>query len=429
MNRFGWAVGAIFAGAAIAAAPHFLHRSQRASASSEIRPTRLMLAAPETSAAALTARIGELEARLRSEPGDVASAVRLSETLLRQARASNDGRAANRAAVVLDDVLKIDPAQYDALKMLGAILLSQHRFREALTVARRARDQRPDDSWNYGVIGDALVELGDYDEAFAAFDTMVSMRPGPAAYARIAYARELRGNLRGALDAMRLALQSTAAGDAEAQAWYSAQLGELHLRVGNLDAADQAYRRSAFVFPDYPHAMIGFAKVKAARGDRAGALAAYCDQIRRTPSLDLAARIGDLHAANGNIAEAERYYRLAEDLAGPRVAQTEAHLALFLADHGRKLDEAVSIAEAVARQRHDIFTEDALAWSYFKVGRIDEAMLASTRALRTGTRDAEIVRRAEQIRAASQRRGAWNLDPSNLHRRDGATPLDVVARG
>jgi tetratricopeptide (TPR) repeat protein len=349
----------------------------------------------------LSVRIGELDARLRSDPGDVGSAVRLAETLLREARASNDGRPANRAAAVLDEVLKREPAQYDALRMLGAILLSQHRFREALTIGQRARDLRPDDSWNYGVIGDALVELGEYDDAFAAFDTMMTLRPGPAAYARVAYARELRGDLQGALDAMRLALQSTASQDAEAQAWYSAQVGELHLRLGNLDGADRAYRRAAFVFPDYPHAMIGLAKVLAARGDREGALVAYRDQFRRTPSLDLAARIADLYAADGNASEAERYCRLAEDLAGPPAAQTEAHLALFLADHDRRLDDAVRIAEAVARVRRDIFTEDALAWSYFKAGQIDRAMAASARALRTGTRDAEIIRRAERIRAAS----------------------------
>jgi len=403
MTRFTWVCASVIVGAAAAAAPHLLHRSAAgAGASSELRPNRLTLAPPQTSEAALSARINDLEARLRVEPDDVASAIRLSETLLRQARASTDGRAANRAAAVLTTVLETDPAQYDALKMLGAIELSQHRFRDALAVARRARDQRPDDAWNYGVMGDALIELGEYDEAFAAFDTMMSMRPGPAAYARVAYARELRGNLEGALDAMRLALASTASEDVEAQAWYTAQVGELQLRLGKLDAADRAFRRSAFVFPLYPHAMIGLAKVKAARGHRAGALAAYADQLRRTPTMDLAARIGDLHAAGGAAAEAERYYRLAEDLAGPPIAQTEAHLALFLAEHNRKMDEAVQVAEAVARNRHDIFTEDALAWSYFKAGRVADAKAASARAIRTGTRDAELLRRAERIRAAAR---------------------------
>jgi tetratricopeptide (TPR) repeat protein len=164
------------------------------------------------------------------------------------------------------------------------------------------------------------------------------------------------------------------------------------------------YRRAGFLFPNYPHAIVGEAKVKAARGDRAGALAVYLDQLKRTPTLDLAARIGDLYRERGDAAESERYYQLAEDLAGPGLAQTEANLALFLAEHDRKLTEAVTIAERVARARHDIFTEDSLAWAYYKVGRIDEALTASERALRTGTRDPRIVSHAAQIRAASLRR-------------------------
>ena len=141
--------------------------------------------------------------------------------------------------------------------------------------------------------------------------------------------------------------------------------------------------------------------MKVARGDRDGALAIYLEQLKRTPTLDLAARIGDLYAERANAAQSERYYQLAEDLAGPGVAQTEANLALFLADHNRKLSEAVKIAEAVAATRQDIFTEDALAWAYYKVGRLDEAFAASQRALRIGTREQPVLSRAAQIRAAS----------------------------
>ena len=67
----------------------------------------------------------------------------------------------------------------------------------------------------------------------------------------------------------------------------------------------------------------------------------------------------------------------------------------------RNLDEALKIAEAVAATRHDIFTEDALAWTYFKLGRLDEAAAASARALRTGTRDEQLQGRAARIRSAS----------------------------
>ena len=104
--------------------------------------------------------------------------------------------------------------------------------------------------------------------------------------------------------------------------------------------------------------------MKLTRGDVEGALATYVDQLARTPTFDLAARIGDLHAAAGRQADAERYYQLAEDIAGPPEVQTEAALALFLAEHDRKLPVAVAVAEAVAARRHNIATDHALAWAY-----------------------------------------------------------------
>jgi tetratricopeptide (TPR) repeat protein len=395
-----WIVIAAAAGAAAAAAPHLMTRDARSAGTPQVAAPTAM-AAPQTDADGLRRRIAEMEARLREHPADASAAVPLADALLRQARATTDSRPAGRAEAVLTAALKETPAAYDALRMLGAIYLSQHRFREALDVGRRARDQRPDDAWNYGVMGDALVELGDYDKAFEAFDRMASMRPSATAYARVAYGRELRGDLEGAIEAMQIADASTPAQDVEAHAWYASQLGELHLRSGHVSDADREYRRATFFYPNYPHAMIGLGKVRIARGDRDGALDLLLAQLKRTPTLDVAARVGDLYTARGDRHEAERYYQLAEDLAGPAFGQTEANLALFLADHDRKLDEAIAIARAVAANRDDIFTADALAWASYKAGRIGDAAAASRRAMRTRTRDERILSHAAAIAAAA----------------------------
>jgi len=401
-HRLAWLGIAVLVGGGAALVPWLIFKhGSRSTRSVAIGPEVGMPGAPPTSAAGLEQRISDMERRLREQPQDVAAAVLLSDALLRQARATSDGRPVRRAAEVLNTLLVDDPGQYDALRMLGAIDLSQHRFRDALRIGHRARDLRPSDPWNYGVIGDAQIELGNYQEAFSAFDAMMTLRPSAPVYARVAYARELQGNLEGALQAMQMAAAATGAQDLEAQAWYAAQEGELFLKMNRLDDADRAYRRAVFSFPGYPLAMIGQGKLKMALGDAEAALAIYLAQLRRAPSLDLAARIGDLYAERGENGEAERYYQLAEDLAGPGITQTEANLALFLAEHNRKLPEAVSIAEAVETVRQDIFTEDALAWAYYKVGRLREALTASQRALRTGTRDEGLRSRAAQIRSAA----------------------------
>ena len=405
LSALRWVAVAIVAATVAAVAPHVISRatpSPKAETVS-IGPAIGMPGAPPTTTSGLLQRIDDMHARLRAQPDDTGAAVLLADALLRQARATTDSRPAGRASEVLNAVLKEHPGQYDALRMLGAIYLSQHRFRDALDVARRSRDLRPDDAWNYGVMGDAQLELGQYSDAFDAFDKMMALRPNAAAYARVAYARELQGDVAGALAAMQMAAQATAPNDPEAQAWYAAQKGELYLKLHKLDDADREFRRAVFLFPNYPLAVTGQGKVQVARGDREAALAIYLEQLERTPTLDLAARIGDLYAARNDAAQSEHYYQLAEDLAGPGMVQTEANLALYLADHDRKLSDAVTIAEAVSAKRRDIFTADALAWAYYKAGRIKDAYAASQLALRTGTRDEALLARAARIRAAAAR--------------------------
>jgi hypothetical protein len=52
----------------------------------------------------------------------------------------------------------------------------------------------------HGVMGDALVELGRYDEAFVQIQRMVDLRPDLSSYARVSYARELQGDVVGAAE-------------------------------------------------------------------------------------------------------------------------------------------------------------------------------------------------------------------------------------
>ncbi len=336
-----------------------------------------------------------------AKPADIAAAVRRAEGLLRDARVTGNAGLAYRAEEVLRNTLVANPGHYEANRTLGAVYLAQHRFREAIEIAERNRKVRPYDPVNYGVIGDGHVELGDYTEAFDAFDRMMALRPSASAYARVAYARELQGNLAGALESMRLAAGATSPSDREGLAWAHAQVGELYLQLDRLHDAKEAFIASSQAFPGHPFAIVGYAKALAAEGDRDRALHLLQDLQRKSPTPDVAARIGDMLIQLGRRDEAERQYALAE--AAWRVDAPEPrNLARFLATHGRKIDEAVTIAESAAATRHDIFTDDALAWAYFKAGRSGEARRAIDRALRTGTRDRDILAHAAAIRGPFQ---------------------------
>ncbi len=127
-----------------------------------------------TSRSDLTKTVAAMDARLASQPGDASAAVTLADALLRLTRVSGNAGLAVRAEAALTQTLARDPEHYQARRQLAAVYLSQHRFRDAIRTAERCQQVRPDDAWSYGVIGDASLELGDYDRAFAAFDRMLA---------------------------------------------------------------------------------------------------------------------------------------------------------------------------------------------------------------------------------------------------------------
>ena len=267
--------------------------------------------------------------------------------------------------------------------------------------AEHARDRQPNDAWNYGAIGDAHLELGDYEAAFAAFDRMAALKPNAASYARVSYARELQGDLVSALRYMQMAAEATSPQDAESVAWHYAQLGHLQFERGQLDESARAFARADYAFPRHPLAIEGQVRVQLRRADYPGALALLAPRLAESPTPTDLALAGDAHLGLGHRDQAERLYRLAE-AAWESDTPEPARLSRFLADRGRRLDDAVRIAETAARDRRDIFTMDALAWSYFRTGRVAEARKAIAEALRTGSRDLDIRRHLAAINAVAK---------------------------
>jgi tetratricopeptide (TPR) repeat protein len=354
---------------------------------------------PSTSRAELERTVASLEARIAREGATPLLAPRLADVLMRQARVASNPGLAVRAEDVLRQALDQDPTHYESTRMLATVLLSQHRFREAIAIAERASRMSPRDGWNFGVIGDAHLELGEYDEAFGAFDRMMRLRPSAAVYGRAAYARELQGDLEGARRLMQMAADATGPDDPESQAWHYAQVGDLYFQMGRLGDAEREYARADFTFAGHPFAVAGLARVEAARGNLAAALDRYRAAMASQPTPETAARIGELETRLGRTDAASRAFALAEN--GWRYDTPEpTHLARLLAARGRAAD-ALAAAERAAAARRDIFTMDALAWASFEAGRLGAAQQAATAALRTGTRDRAILYHAAAIADAA----------------------------
>ena len=359
-------------------------------------------AAPGTSREVLERTRMEMEARLQAQPADAAAAVRLADALLRLARVTNNGGLAVKAERALVKALAGDPERYDARRMLAAVLLSQHRFRDAIREAERCQQMRQNDAFTWGVIGDARLELGEYEEAFAAFERMSTIRPDSASYARIAYARELQGDLPGALRLLKMALEATSPNDAEAIAWHHAQIGAIHFAERRLADAAREFAHADYSFPGHPFAVEGRARVLAVQGRASEALTTLGPLLAKAPSASTLVLSGEVLRALGRYDEASRQDALAEAV-WRSDAPEPARLALMLANSSdtARIDEAVRVADAEFAQRRDIFTADALAWAFFRAGRLTDAVEASALAMRTGSADRGLRERARAIAQAA----------------------------
>lgn len=340
------------------------------------------------------------EAEIATAPQQSEGYISLANAYMRKARESGDTGYYLRAEAAVSHALDIAPNSAEGLRTLSWVQAGKHEFRAAREAAERLSVQYPEDPLVYGLLGDAAVELGEYRSAEEAFKKMVNLRPGLASYSRISYIRELLGDVQGATEMMTLAVRFGSSRDPEPLAWSLVQLGNLHFNQGHLQEAEVAYQKALEVFPHYYQALAALGRVRTAQQHYPEAVALYQEAVAIVPAPDTIAALGDLFLLVGKQDEAEKQYALVEYIEHVNEINQIAYtrqLALFYVDHNRKLGEAVKLAEAEAARRHDIYTEDTLAWVYYKVGRFTEAREVMKQALRLGTKDASLFFHAGMI--------------------------------
>lgn len=311
---------------------------------------------------------------------------RRGNAFAQRGRETGDVSYYTRADAAYRRALSAAPNDLPATIGLGALALSRHDFRLGLKLGRRSLALSPSTAAGYGVVGDALVELGRYRSAFATFDRMVSLKPSVSSYARVSYARELLGDVPGAARAMQLAVES-AVGEPEALAWSHTQLGKLYWTHGRIAAAAHQYRLALEVRPAYPSALNALALVEAARGRRTKAVALARRASEILPLPQYVASLGDLLRGRA----AKRQYALVQAIARLERAggvNVDLEIALFDIDHGVRVD-TVALARAAHAARPSIDGDDVLAWALARNGQCAEALHYSQHALRLGTRDAQ----------------------------------------
>jgi len=374
-------------------------------------PPRAILGDGGTSLAAAArstdARIAQMQRAVRASGGRAEALAALGLAYLQKVRETGDASYYARADAVLRDALRRSPSNLDALVGSGQLALARHDFAGALAVGERARAAHPGSLASAPILVDANVELGRYAVAERELQRFVDLKPALASYARVAYLRELHGDLAGAAGALRRAV-SAGGGAPENVAYVQTLLGNLELERGRLRAARAAYGAALAGVPAYAPASAGLALLDAARGRYGPAIARLRAVVERLPLPQFVVALGETELAAGRRAAARRDFALVDAerrLLRAAGVDTDVDIALFEANHGSPA-RAVELARRGRLRAPSVRSADALGWALTRAGRPAEGYAWARRALRLGSRDATFLYHAGMSARAAGRRDA-----------------------
>lgn len=352
-------------------------------------------------------KVAELKMRVASHPNEVKPRLQLATIYIAEARITGEHPYYYPAIhKILDGVLLIDPKSFEATVFKASVDLSQHQFAAAREMGEKAKTINPSNAYVYGILVDANVELGQYQEAIAASDKMQALKPSLEAYSRASYLREIFGDYKGAIEAMKLAVEAGLPGS-EPQCWSRNILGELYLKTGELTKAEEQFDANLALRPSYAFAMAGLAKIEHQRKNDARALQLLDSAAAILPEFSFHELMGDIYAERGEQQKASTKYAevktmLDQDAAsGHRVSLEMAKLSV----KENQLDSAEKYAmEEYKIRPANIDVNKELAWIYFLKHDMTRAKDALRVARSTNSKDPELLRRA----AAIEKKQGWN---------------------
>jgi tetratricopeptide (TPR) repeat protein len=335
------------------------------------------------------------------DPSNISKSTLLAGAYIQKTRETNDLDYLNRASKILDAVLANDEEYYEALRLRNIIDLTFHRFAQTADHARAMTVRWPQDVQSWATLGDALLEMGQYDAARDAFGRAVALKPGLVSYNRMGFYYFITGDVERGIALMKSAVES-AARYPENKAWCLVELGNMYFKTNRWGQAEQAYTQAIGAFPASHAAYGALGAVRAAQGRLADAIENYKHAQSITPTVQYAGALFDLYEMTGKPEDAKHEADLIDVVARIESAagfKANRGLALIYANQERNLAESLDLARADFQVRQDAYTSDVLAWALFKNHRLEEAWTASRAAMKLGAPEALLSYHAGMIAA------------------------------
>ncbi len=340
--------------------------------------------------------------KIRKMPQDAVAWVNLGDTLAQVQRDTSDAKIYAHAEAVYLHALELNPKSAGAMTGMAWVTGGRHTFDQSIAWAERALAVDAGNAAALGILGDASVELGDYEKALDQYQKMMDLRPDLSSWSRGAHLLWLTGEKAKATWLMGRAIKAGAP-FAENTAWCRAKLAMMYFQEGAYGAGAEVLEPALAAGTRNVHVLLAAGHIAAAEMEYAAARKYYETILEAGSNHEALTALGDLAARDGDAESAEKFYAQVEALHAVQLVgggHDHMQMAKFYADHDRNLPEALRMAEQHKLTRN-VTEAGVLAWVYFKNRDYARAAEASQRALSHHTPDAGIHFHAGMIAEAT----------------------------
>ncbi len=343
--------------------------------------------------------------KLKSTPGQYPYLVKLAGAQSQLFQAT--GNIANlikaeEHLVALNEKTKNTKSGY--LRVLARNYISQHRFKDALSLLKQAEVLAEDLKSTQKMLFDVYMELGDDEKAkhylgqivdFNSFDYLI----------RTAKWNDHKGNLTAAIEYMEKALQKAEASkNKDLMQWSYTNLADFYGHDGQIEKSYNHYLKALSLNPDDSYAKKGIAWIVYSHERNAEEALRILNAITKDYNApdyyllkaDISEFLNDEAGKEAFMAE----YKLAVKNKGYGDMYNAYNVKLY-AEEKENVDKAITMAEEEVENRPTPQSYDLLAWAHFNDGNKEEALTIVNNHIAGKTFEPEVLYHMAEIYKAN----------------------------
>ena len=285
------------------------------------------------------------------------------EELLRQGLAQHQAGQLREAGSFYRRLLDVDPANADALYLLGVLIHQTGPSSRAAEILTRALTIAPNNAECHNALGLALTNLDRHDEAVQSFQRALALEDSPQTHNNFGILLKKQGRLDEAVREYERAIELNAE---FADARFN--LGNVYRAKGQLENAEACYREIVNVAPSHLRAAIALGQVLREL-KRPSEAAALLQKYSGDPEIHC--ELGDAFLDCGERQRAVNEYRAA--LGSERSARAFYSLGCALSALNEHAAAAEAFRQAVNINANWHEARHNLGQALFELGQVEEA--------------------------------------------------------